>query len=243
MQTEHSILHQYELGPWDNLMYLIEDKQTSECAVIDPAWDINVIEQQIKDRGLKPTHCVITHNHYDHVNMLEPLLARYPEIKVFMLDVEIDWSNFQCKNLVRVSAGDTIKIGANTLLETYHTPGHSPGSMSLQLDKALLTGDALFINSCGRSDFVGGDTRTLYKTINWFADTFADDIVCFPGHGSLENGSATMESQRKNNPYMLFETYEEFEAMRMDGRTPGSPMPEVSEEWKAKVESLQPAST
>ena len=52
-----------------------------------------------------------------------------------------------------------------------------------------------------------------------------------------------MESQRKNNPYMLFETYEEFEAMRMDGRTPGSPMPEVSEEWKAKVESLQPAST
>lgn len=243
METNHAIIHQYELGPWDNLMYLIEDKATKECAVVDPAWDINVIEVQIKERGLRPTHCLITHNHYDHVNMLEPLLERYPDLKVTMLDIEIDWSNFNCRNLVRLSAGDTITIGAKTEVQTHHTPGHSPGSLSYQIGKALLTGDALFINSCGRSDFVGGDTRTLYKTIRWFADTMPDDIVVFPGHGTLEKGSDTMANQRKNNPYMLFESYEEFEAMRMDGRTPGSPMPEVSAEWEARVEGMQPAST
>lgn len=241
METEHSIIHQYALGPWDNLMYLIEDKATSECAVVDPAWDINVIVEQIERRSLKPTLCLITHNHYDHVNMLEPLLSRFPDLKVYMLDIEIDWSNFACRNLVRFSAGNSITVGSHTKVDTFHTPGHSPGSVSYQIGKGLLTGDALFINSCGRSDFEGGDTTVLYKTIRWYAENLADDIIVFPGHGSLENGSDTMANQRKNNPYMLFETYQEFEAMRMDGRTPGSPLPEVSPEWLAKVENLQPA--
>ena len=233
-------IHQYELGPWDNLMYLLEDNATKECAVVDPAWDIEVILSQLEERQLTPTLCLITHNHYDHVNMLEPLLARYPQLPVYMLDVEIDWSNFSCQNLVRVSAGDTIRIGEGTEVQTFHTPGHSPGSMSLLLGKALLTGDALFIDSCGRSDFDGGDTATLYKTICWFRDELDEDIVVYPGHGSLKRGSDTIASQRKNNVYFLCQNYEEFEAKRMEGRTPGSPLPAVSPEWKEKVASLQP---
>ncbi len=241
MTEKDCTLHQYALGPWDNLMYLLEDNATKNCAVVDPAWDIEVIQQEIEKRGLKPTHCLITHNHYDHVNMLEPLLARYPGIPVYMLDVEIDWSKFECKNLVRLTAGDTIRIGEALEVGTIHTPGHSPGSVSYTMGNAMLTGDAVFIDSCGRADFVGGDCRTLYNTINWIADNLPDDTVIYPGHGSPARGSDTLANQKKNNPYFVFKTYEEFEAKRMDGYSPGSAMPQVSPEWLEKVESLQPA--
>ncbi len=241
MADQKFTIHQYELGPWDNLMYILEDNETKECAIVDPAWDIEVILYEVKKRGVTPTHCLITHNHYDHVNMVEPLLARMPQLPVFMLDIEIDWSNFQCQNLMRVSTGQTIKIGKNTEIKVLHTPGHSPGSMSFHLGNALLTGDAVFINSCGRSDFVGGDTRTLYETITRIRDTMPDETIIYPGHGSLAKGSATIADQKVNNPYFVFKTFEEFEAMRMEGRTPGSPMPDVDPEWARKVEGLQPA--
>lgn len=240
MSQEPFTIHQYALGPWDNLMYLIEDNATKECAVVDPAWDIEEILKQVKERNLKPTHCLITHNHYDHVNMIDPLLACYPDMPVFMLDVEIDWSNYQTPTLVRVCAGDTITIGEKTRVKTIHTPGHSPGSMSFHLGNNLLTGDAVFIDSCGRADFEGGDPRVLYETINWLADNLPDETVFYPGHGTLEKGSATLADQKKNNPYFVFDNYEDFEAKRMDGYSPGSPLPDVSPEWRAKVVSLQP---
>lgn len=220
-------------------MYLIEDNATKNCAVVDPAWDIEAILAEVEKRGLTPTHCLITHNHYDHVNMIEPLLARFPEIPVYMLDIEIDFYKFNCKNLKRVSAGETISIGEGWEVKTIHTPGHSPGSMSFHIGHALLTGDAVFIDSCGRADFVGGDCRTLYETINWIADNLPDETVIYPGHGSLEKGSSTLAEQKKNNPYFVFDNYEDFESKRMDGYSPGSPLPAVSDEWKAKVEALQ----
>ena len=241
--TQTFTIHQYALGPWDNLMYLLEDTATKECAVVDPAWDIEVILSEVEKRGLKPTHCLITHNHYDHVNMLEPLLARFPKMPVYMLDVEIDWSNFSCANLVRVSAGDTIRIGQNLEVGTIHTPGHSPGSVSFHIGDNLLTGDAVFIDSCGRADFDGGDPAILYKTINWLADNLSDETLIFPGHGSLERGSDTLANQKKNNPYFVFDNYADFEAKRMEGYAPGSPLPTVSPEWLEKVNSLQPAKT
>jgi hydroxyacylglutathione hydrolase len=241
MSQENFTIHQYTLGPWDNLMYLLEDNATQKCAVVDPAWDIEVIVKEIQKRELTPSHCLITHNHYDHVNMLEPLLAKYPGLPVYMLDIEIDWSNFSCPNLVRVSAGETIEIGENLKIKTIHTPGHSPGSMSFHFGRNLLTGDAVFIDSCGRADFKGGDPKTLYDTINWLADNLADETVIYPGHGSLERGSDTLANQKKSNPYFVFDNYEDFEAKRMDGYSPGSDMPEVSPEWKKKVDELQPA--
>lgn len=241
MKQKPYTVHQYTMGPWNNLMYLLEDNATHHCAVVDPAWDIEVIENEIKTRGLVPTHCLITHNHYDHVNMLEPLLVRYPDLPVYMLDIEVDWSGYQNKNLVRVTAGDIITVGEGLKIQSLHTPGHSPGSQSFHFDHNLLTGDAVFINSCGRADFVGGDCPTLYKTIRWIAENLPDETVIYPGHGSLENGSDTLARQKQNNPYFLFKTYEEFEAKRMDGCTPGASMPAVDPEWVQKVQALQPA--
>ena len=240
MTDQQFTIHQYALGPWDNLMYLLEDTTTHHCAVVDPAWDIEEITQQIESRDLKPTHCLITHNHYDHVNMIDPLLTRYPKLPVYMLDIEVDWSQFECPNLVRVAAGDEITIGEHLKVKTVHTPGHSPGSVSFHIGDNLLTGDAVFINSCGRADFVGGDCLTLYKTITWLAENLPDETVLYPGHGSLENGHATLAHQKVNNPYFLFKTYEEFEAKRLDGYSLGSPMPAVNPEWEQRVKALQP---
>lgn len=239
MIQEHFKIHQYALGPWDNLMYLLEDTATKECAVIDPAWDVTVIKSEIEKRGLKPTHCLITHNHYDHVNMIEPLQADFPGLPVYMSGIEVDWSDYKNSNLVRTAHGDEITIGKNLVVKVLDTPGHSPGSVSFQVGDSLLTGDAVFIDSCGRADFEGGDPKVLYKTINWIADNLPNETRFYPGHGSLDKGSDTLANQKKSNPYFVFDNYQDFEAKRMDGYTPGSPMPSVSPEWKEKVSALR----
>ena len=241
MSQENFVIHQYALGPWDNLMYLLEDTATKECAVIDPAWDVTVIQSEIEKRGLKPTHCLITHKHYDHVNMIEPLQACYPNLPVYMSGTEIDWSNYENPKLVRIAHDEEISIGKNLKVKVLNTPGHSPGSVSFHVGHNLLTGDAVFIDSCGRADFDGGDPRVLYQTINWIADNLSDETVIYPGHGSLEKGSDSLANQKKNNPYFVFDNYEDFEAKRMDGYSPGSPLPTVSPEWKKKVEELRSA--
>ena len=239
MKQENFTIHQYSLGPWDNLMYLLEDSATQECAVIDPAWDVEHISKQIKERGLKPTHCLITHNHYDHVNMIEPLQSLYPSLPVYMSSVEVDWSGYQNPHLRKIGHGDTIKVGTGLEIKVLKTPGHSPGSVSFHLGSSLLTGDAVFIDSCGRADFEGGDPRVLYETINRLAKDLPDDTKIYPGHGSMERGWDTLAKQKLNNPYFVFNTYEEFEAKRMDGYSPGSPLPKVSPEWLAKVDEFQ----
>ncbi len=240
MSQKNFTIHQYTLGPWNNLMYLLEDTATKKCAVVDPAWEIDGIIQEIEKRGVTPSACLLTHSHYDHINMVRPLLARYPGIPVYMLDVEIDWSNFSCENLQRVSAGDVIEIGDHVKVKTFHTPGHSPGSMALHLGENLLTGDAVFLDSCGRADIDGGDPKALYQTINWLADNLPDETVFYPGHGTLERGSDTLANQKKTNPYFVFDTYQDFEAKRMEGTSPGAKFPSPDPEWAEKVEKQQP---
>ena len=217
-------VHQFELGPWDNFIYLIGDKATRTCAVVDPAWDAATILLEAEKLDLKITDILCTHSHFDHVDQVDPLLAKV-DARVHMLDAEVDWSGFRCENLVKASPGDTVRIGDHLEVTMVHTPGHTPGSTSYRIRDALVTGDTLFVDGCGRCDFVGGDPAVMFETLKTLMAKLPKDTVLYPGHNYGETPSATVDRQLESNPYLQHTTVADFVEHRMQGKTPNSSLP------------------
>lgn len=235
---EGVFVHQFELGPWDNFVYLIGDRKSRKCLVVDPAWELQPILDEVARLDLDLSGILCTHSHFDHVNMVDPLL-RLHDVPVHMLDKEIDWSGFKCENLERHRAGDKVTLGDHLEISMVHTPGHTPGSVSYHLnDGSLVTGDTLFIKGCGRCDFVGGDPETMFYTLKSLREKLESDTRIYPGHNYAEVSVNTMDEQLKSNPYFGFSTMEEFVAHRMEGRTKDAPFPEVDAESMKKVKDI-----
>jgi glyoxylase-like metal-dependent hydrolase (beta-lactamase superfamily II) len=96
-----------------------------------------------------------------------------------------------------IAEGDRISAGSSEL-EILHTPGHSPGSISLVSDQAVFVGDTLFAGSVGRTDLPGGDTDTLIAAIRKKLFELSDDLAVYPGHGP----STTLDRERRVNPFV-----------------------------------------
>ncbi|ACY18215.1 MBL fold metallo-hydrolase [Haliangium ochraceum] len=230
MATEGIFVHQFALGPWDNFLYFIGDKATRTCAVVDPAWDARSILDEAAKLDVSITHMLCTHSHFDHVDQVEPLLAEI-DAQVHMLGEEIDFSGFRCENLVRHSPGDSLTIGKHAEILMMHTPGHTPGSVSYRLPDSVVTGDTLFVEGCGRCDFIGGDPELMYATLHGLVDKLPGQTVVYPGHDYGSAPHSTLTAELENNPYFKKPTLAEFVAHRMDGKTPGSPLP-PKPDWK-----------
>lgn len=234
MSGEGIFVHQFELGPWDNFIYLLGDRATRTCAVVDPAWDLETILKEAERLEVAITHILCTHSHFDHINMVEPLLRRL-DVPVHMLDREIEWSGFACENLVASRPGDRITLGKHLEITMVHTPGHTPGSVSYSIADGLVTGDTLFINGCGRCDFVGGDPETMFYTLRDLVEKLAPHTTMYPGHNYGPVTAASLDEQLKTNPYLKLPTLEDFVAHRMEGRSPNSPLPDVDPQWLERV--------
>lgn len=239
MDKDGIFIHQFEAGPWDNFVYFLGDRGSRSCVVVDPAWELDVILNEAARLDVSIDGILCTHSHFDHVNMVDPLLAK-KDIPVYMLDKEIDWANYKCENLKRVSPGETLELGQHLKVTFLHTPGHTPGSTCFKVEENLVAGDTLFINGCGRCDFVGGDPETMYYTLTGLVKKLSKSTNMYPGHNYGDVTVATLDEQLKTNPYLSKPTLQDFVAHRMDGREPNSPFPVVSPEWVAKVEAQQP---
>jgi hydroxyacylglutathione hydrolase len=217
-------VHQFQLGPWDNFQYFIGDKGAREVAVVDPAWDAQTILDEAARLDVRIAHILCTHSHFDHVDQVDALL-RSVDVPVHMLAREIDFSGFSCENLLRHSPGDSLRIGEHTEIVMMHTPGHTPGSVSYRLPDAIVTGDTLFVKGCGRCDFVGGDPETMYATLRMLMDKLPLETVIYPGHDYGPTPISTLDAELEHNPYLAFPTLDGFVKHRMEGKTPGSPLP------------------
>lgn len=216
-------IHQFEVGPWDNFLYFVGDDDSRECAVVDPAWDHHTILAEAERLDVKITAMFCTHSHFDHVNMVGALLETL-DVPVYMLKEEAEFSEFKCPNLHAASAGDVVSVG-KTDVRFLHTPGHTPGSTSFLANDALVTGDTLFVEGCGRCDFVGGDPETMYKTLQDLVEKLPNDTRMFPGHNYGSITVSTLDHELKNNPYLQHKTVGDFVNHRMDGKTPNTNLP------------------
>lgn len=197
--------------------YIVYDPETRECAIIDPgmsnAEEEQAIEEFILSKGLHLTQIINTHLHIDHVAGV-PYLRKKFGVPVLshigdeflgaslnqqarMFGLNLDLQNIEVTQYVE--NGDILKIG-NGQLEVIAVPGHSKGSIALydKKDKFLISGDALFMGSIGRTDLPGGNYRELIDSISHRLLSLPEDTTVFPGHGP----STTIGEEKRNNPFL-----------------------------------------
>ena len=202
-----------QLGPMENLIYLLIDHSTQTAAVVDPAWDVPAIINRAKSLDITITDILLTHSHHDHINGIDQLLGKY-DAEVHLLNSE---ASFWGGDLIQPSlhhGGDSITIG-KTEIEVLHTPGHTPGSACYRAGNDLITGDTLFVFGCGRCDLRGGDPEQMHTTLKRFRDELPDSIVIHPGHHYAEKTTSTLAEELEGNPFMHFTKVDQFIRYRM----------------------------
>ena len=207
------ILRQMKLGPMENFIYFLGDPQTNEIAVIDPAWDVDFLRNEAKKSNYTITAILLTHGHHDHVNGIENLLSTH-HVPVYISTHEAGIYIPKCKNLKKVKPNEKLKIG-NLAIECLHTPGHSPGCQCFWVDGILISGDAVFIDGCGRCDLPGSDVKAMYHSLYNVIMKLPDATTIYPGHNYGPVPFATLGEQKKMNPYLTCKNMEEFLLGRM----------------------------
>lgn len=209
-------LKQLELGPMQNFVYVIGDLSTRDCVVVDPAWEIDAILEAIDADDLVLRGALVTHTHQDHVGGhlwgfdipgVEALLAKRPT-RVYVHANEGEFLKGLGSDLVKVSGGDSLQVGRFSLT-FLHTPGHTPGSQCFLVDGRLVSGDTLFIRSCGRTDLPGSDPGEMYYSLTQRLAALPDDTVVYPGH-DYGGATTTIGDEKRHNPMMRFPSMADF---------------------------------
>jgi len=217
-------LKQMELGPMQNFIYLVGDPATRQCVVVDPAWEIETIVQTAAADDMTIIGALITHTHQDHVGGhlfglnipgVEELLEKV-KAKVYVHKAEREFLKGFGSDLVKVDNNDTLQVG-RLGLTFLHTPGHTPGSQCFLVDGRLISGDTLFIGSCGRTDLPGSDPSEMYYSLTQRLYKLPDETVLFPGH-NYGGASSTLGDEKRGNPFMRFASLGEFLRMMGGGR-------------------------
>lgn len=194
-----------------NFVYLVGDLDRRECVAIDPAWDVAGVLEVAKHDDMRVVGALCTHYHPDHVggrlfgfgiDGLAELIADNP-CKVHAHRLEGDGirkvTGISESDLVRHDSGDRIGVG-EIEIEWLHTPGHTPGSSCFRVKDALIAGDTLFLQGCGRVDLPGGDPEEMRRTLSQRLATLPDDVVLYPGH-AYGGEHAPLAEVRRTNPY------------------------------------------
>jgi glyoxylase-like metal-dependent hydrolase (beta-lactamase superfamily II) len=192
-----------------NFSYLIGDRETKDCMVVDPAYAAPELAEAIEADGMKLSGVLVTHHHPDHVGgsmmgfELKGLaeLLEQVSVPVHVNTHEALWvsrvTGIPMTDLTAHEHGDKVNIG-DVEIELLHTPGHTPGSQCFLLDGALVAGDTLFLEGCGRTDFPGGDIDEMYRSLHQLAQLPGDPTV-FPGHWYSQEPSASLSEVRRTN--------------------------------------------
>lgn len=204
------ILQKLCVGELSTNCYILGDEKTNQGVVIDPGGDFDLIDENIEKLNLKIKYIILTHGHIDHIKALVPLKKKtkakvliHKEDLAILSDPTYNLSQFIGEDSsfsepdLLLKDGDTIEFGKKKLL-VLHTPGHTPGSISLYTDNLLFTGDTLFCEGIGRTDLPGASCENLFSSIKQKLFTKPDDTEVFPGHGP----STTIGWEKKNNPWI-----------------------------------------
>ena len=207
------VVKQIKLSRMAIFCYLIGDKNTRTCALIDPAFDTNKILAEAKAAGFRVTHIVNTHCHADHIaGNAAVKAATHAKICIHKDDADrlgamtnsamarVFGGRGSPKADMRLEDGDSIAIGS-TMLTAIHTPGHTPGGICLYHDGHLFTGDTLFVGAVGRTDLPGGSPKQLITSIRERIFTLPAATVIWPGHDYGPRPSSTVDHEKRTNPY------------------------------------------
>ncbi len=192
---------------------ILGDEETREAIVVDPGDDADAIMSRLEKHDLELKRIVCTHAHIDHVGAIYDLQAKSDspasihEKDLFLFDnlkTQAEWIGMPTPKRGEIDRfvddGDSVEC-PNVILGVIHTPGHTPGSLTLHLgteSPILFTGDTLFLNSIGRTDLWGGSLPDLLGSIKGRLLEFDDETLVVPGHGP----NTTIGRERAQNPFL-----------------------------------------
>jgi len=206
------ILETLTVGPFQENCYLIGDEATGTGALVDPGDEATRIALAVEQTGLEIGEIVITHAHIDHVGAVGALVEEYACPVLMHAEAEPMLQQLPTQAMMmglrfgKVPAVDrhiedeeTLEVG-NLKLRALYTPGHAPGHLAFYVEGEglVLSGDALFAGSVGRTDLFGGDMDLLMRSINERLMTLPDETKVFPGHGPRTK----IGSERAYNPFL-----------------------------------------
>ncbi len=192
-------IHVLPLGDYQTNCYIVHEENSTDCLIIDPGYEPEIISSYLEEKGLTPEAILLTHCHFDHVGAVKDLAAQY-DCKVFLDKKELAMppmlTNGPLYYTDGYGDGDTLTL-AGIPIQVLETPGHTPGSVCLIMEDTLFPGDTLFAGSCGRTDLPCGDARAMRDSLRRLAALSENYRVC-PGHGP----SSTLNREKKTNPYL-----------------------------------------
>ncbi len=203
------IIHPMPVGPLQANCYIVGCPETRQAVVIDPGGDGDRILAKVAAEQLTITGIVNTHGHFDHVGANKHIKsATDVDLMIHSLDAPMLKHMAQSAAAWGLSAeqspepdrlledGDTVSCGTIDF-KVLHTPGHSPGGISLYAGKAVFVGDTLFAGSIGRTDLPGGSFDTLISSIQTKLFSLPDDVVVYAGHMN----TSTIGREKRTNPF------------------------------------------
>jgi hydroxyacylglutathione hydrolase len=190
--------------------YLVEDEDTKDAVVIDANLEPELMVDLALKRNANVKAVLLTHTDIDHVGGLAALLEAFGSIPVAVHETErhvvtegrplrreFGASTSPVENVVSLVEGEKFRAGS-LAFEVLHTPGHSPGGVTLKIGDKLFTGDALFAGSIGRSDFSNSNGKELLDGINAKLLIQPDELTVYSGHGP----ATTIGRERRTNPFL-----------------------------------------
>lgn len=204
------IIDRLTVGPFGTNCYILGGDAGGEGIVIDPGDDVKGILARVGELKLNIKQIILTHGHIDHIGALKPLKeATGAEISIHPADAR-SLTNRALGVLFGLfyppapppdrllNEGDTIQFG-DVKLRVLHTPGHTPGGISLAGEGVIFTGDTLFKASIGRTDLPGGNHSDIIKSIRNKLLALPDETIVYPGHGP----ETTIGAEREENPFLV----------------------------------------
>ncbi len=193
--------------------YLVGDRSSKTCALIDPAFETKRILREVKKNDYSVTHVINTHFHFDHSSGNSAIIAK-TGAKLFIHHMDAKpLRKITSRVITRVlggknspkpdillSDGDEIKIG-KVKLTVLHTPGHTRGGICLYAAGSVFTGDTLFVSAVGRTDLPGGSHKVLLQSIREKIYTLPGETRVWPGHDYGPHPHSTVAREKRTNPF------------------------------------------
>ena len=202
---------QIEVGLLQNFCEILYCPDTRAAAIVDPAWEVDRLLREAERLGLQVTTALITHTHNDHIEGVAELVKK-TGAAVVVNPREAERVRADARQIVDAVDGKDLSIGRRGV-RALETRGHTVGGTCYLADGYVVTGDVLFVGGCGRTDFSGGDTGELWRSLQRLL-RLPEETRVYPGHNYGETPTSTIGHEMRANPYLRCATFEEFRALR-----------------------------